>query len=158
MANGMGDRTNLLRLPPDDEEEIYWRARHEAAHTILGIALARELVTVTVEPDLAHHPDNKGSTLWVEWDAPPAVPVDAITTWAGVVAGPTPEVAQGDLDRLTAIDGHYANYFWGALRLYRTHERDILALADELTLRRTMSGDQVLAWLRDRGWTGVSFE
>jgi hypothetical protein len=147
------EEQSILRLPATEEEETYWTARHEAAHVVVGVVQGRTLHLVTVEPDPAQHRDNVGSTVWID-DGPPAVWLDAITTWAGVIAGPDPATVQGDLDRLEAIGGKYDNYRWGALRVYRAYESVILDFATELTKRRTMTGDEVVAWLRLDGRVG----
>jgi hypothetical protein len=145
----MADAENILRLPAEQEENDHWLARHEAAHVIVGLALGRTLRYVTIEPDVEHHPDNRGSTIWLD-DGPPPRNVDAVTTWAGVIAGPDQAVAQGDLDRLDEIGGLTDDYRWGALRLYRRFEALILEFAAELLHRRTMTGVDAAEWLRER--------
>lgn len=154
LADGAGrldapitDAENILRLPPGAEEEDYWRARHEAAHVVVGLALGRTLHHVTIEPDAGHHPDNRGSTVWLD-DGPPPRNVDAVTTWAGVIAGPERSVVEGDIERLREIDGLYDNYRWGARRVYRALETTILAFAGELAQRRTMTGVEASAWFK----------
>jgi hypothetical protein len=92
----MTDAENILRLPPEDEEQDYWRARHEAAHVVVGLVLGRRLRDVTIEADPNHHPKNQGSTVWID-DGPPPKNLDALTTWAGVIAGPERSVSEGDL-------------------------------------------------------------
>ena len=145
----MMEAENILRLPVEDEEEDYWRARHEAAHAIVGLVLGRTLRYVTIEPEVEHHPDNRGATHWLD-DGPPPRNVDAVTSWAGIIAGPEQPVAEGDLEYLQEIDGLYDNYRWGARRVYRAYERMILEFADELLRRRAMTGAEAAEWLRQR--------
>jgi hypothetical protein len=149
LETAMTDAENILRLPAGDEEQDYWRARHEAAHVVIGLVLGRTLGHVTLEPDAELHPDNQGSTVWID-DGPPPLNLDAVTTWAGVIAGPERSVAEGDLEHLEAIGGMYDNYRWGARRLYRRFERLVLELTEELLHRRAMTGAEAADWLRER--------
>lgn len=83
-------------------------------------------------------------------DSPPPQNVDAVTTWAGVIAGPERAAAEGDIEHLREIDGLYDNYRWGALRVYRTLEITILQFAAELLRRKAMTGAEAADWVRKR--------
>jgi hypothetical protein len=149
LEKALTEDENILRYPAEAEEEDYWIARHEAAHAVVGLVLGRTLRSVSIEPDLEHHLDNRGTTHWIDAEQPPRN-LDAVTSFAGVIAGPDPSVVEGDLEHLREIDGEYANFQWGARRVYRTYERVILDFTDELLRRRAMTGEEATEWLANR--------